>query len=98
MGPIFKQRKLDAEIWLGTLCDGNFCDVTDTVLSDAKAAAFIKAIALQYVGKDQIDDAAAIYPDKKIVQSETECHAGKNSWDDAEETYGLINFYLGHGA
>jgi glucosylceramidase len=98
MGPIFKQRKLDAEIWLGTLCDGNFVDVTDVVLSDPKANAFITGVALQYMGQYQIEDVSRLYPSKKIIQSETECKNGKNSWDDAEYTYTLMLQYLSHGA
>jgi glucosylceramidase len=98
LGPTLRDRKTNVELWLGTLNDGNFNDRLVTVLEDPKANAFITGISFQYDGRNQIGSASLVYPDKKLMQSETECNKGENSWSDAERLYGLMKSYLGDNA
>ncbi len=42
--------------------------------------------------------ARELYPDKKLIQSETECNKGDNSWADAQRLYGLMKRYIENGA
>jgi len=94
LGPTLRARKTDVQLWLGTLNDGNFNDRLVTVLEDPKANAFLTGISFQYDARAQIGAASELYPDKKLMQSETECNKGDNSWQDAERLYWLMRAYL----
>jgi glucosylceramidase len=98
LGPTLRDRKINVELWLGTLNDGIVNDRLVTVLDDPKANAFITGISFQYDGRDQIGSASQLYPDKKLMQSETECNDGANSWSDAQRLYGLMKHYLENNA
>ena len=103
LGPTLKSRKIDVELWLGL--NGDPSDHGEnanarlvTVLEDPKANAFLSGIAFQYDSRTQIGVAAELYPEKKLMQSETECNRGENSWADAQRLYGLMKRYLENGA
>jgi len=98
LGPALRDRKTNVELWLGTLNDGNFNDRLVTVLEDPRANAFIAGISFQYDARNQIGSASQLYPDKKLMQSETECNQGENTWGDAERLYSLMKSYLGDNA
>jgi glucosylceramidase len=103
LGPTLRDQKTNVELWLGLNGDpiNNGDNVNDrlvTVLEDPKASAFITGIAFQYDSRTQIGSAHALYPDKKLMQSETECNSGDNSWADAQRLYGLMKRYIENGA
>jgi glucosylceramidase len=103
LGPTLRERKVNVELWLGLNGDPsrggeNFNDRLVTVIEDSKASAFITGIAFQYDSKNQIASAAELYPDKKLMQSETECNKGDNSWADAQKLFSLMKRYLDGGA
>jgi len=103
-GPTLRDRKTNVELWLGTLNgdspnDGNNAnDRLITVLEDPKAGAFITGISFQYDRRNLIGSASELYPDKKLMQSETECNRGDNSWADAQKLYGFMTHYLENNA
>jgi glucosylceramidase len=68
------------------------------VLEDSKANVFITGVAFQYDSRTQISNASEMYPDKKLMQSETECNRGDNTWADAQRLYVLIKRYLDNNA
>ena len=103
LGPTLRDRKTNVELWLGLngdpFNDGENANARlVTVLEDPKASAFITGIAFQYDSRNQTGVAAALYPDKKLMQSETECNKGDNSWADAQRLYGLMKRYIENGA
>jgi glucosylceramidase len=103
LGPTLRDRKTNVELWLGLNGDppSRGDDVNYrlvTVLEDPKANAFITGIGFQYDSRNQICSARELYPDKKLMQSETECNNGDNSWADAQRLYGLMKRYLDCGA
>ncbi len=103
LGPTLRERKTSVELWLGLngdpFNDGENANARlVTVLEDPPAGAFLTGIALQYDSRNQTATARALYPDKKLMQSETECLSGKNSWADAQHLYGLMKRYLESGA
>jgi glucosylceramidase len=104
LGPTLRDRKTNVQLWLGTLNgDGssggnNINDRAATVLDDPKANAFITGLTFQYDSGNLIGEASALFPEKKLMQSETECNSGRNSWDDAMRLYGLMKHYLDGGA
>jgi glucosylceramidase len=103
LGPTLRDRKTSVELWLGLngdpFNDGENANARlVTVLEDPKASAFLTGIAFQYDSRNQTAVAAVLYPDKKLMQSETECNKGDNSWADAQRLYGLMKRYLENGA
>ena len=98
IGPTLRDRKLDVQPWLGTMNDGYVNGRATTVLDDPKANAFLTGVSFQYEAKDSIASISQLYPDKKLMQSETECDDGNNSWADAQRLYGLMKHYLDRGA
>jgi glucosylceramidase len=96
LGPRFKE--LNAEIWLGTINNGNYDDCAGVVLSDPEAAKYIKGVGYQWSGKNAIVVTAARHPDKRLMQTESECGGGENNMQAALYTYSLINHYLKSGA
>jgi len=103
LGPTLRDRKTEVELWLGLNGDP-FNGGEDpnnrlaTVVKDAKAGPFLTGIEFQYDSKQQMCTARDLYPDKKLMQGETECKGGANSWGDAQSLYSLMKRYLDCGA
>jgi len=103
LGPTLKNQNSDIELWVGFNGDPihggeNVNDRLITVMEDPKVSSLITGIAFQYDSKNQIADAHELYPDKKLMQSESMCFDGKNTWGQAQELYGLMKRYLDGGA
>ncbi|HUO08905.1 MAG TPA: glycoside hydrolase family 30 beta sandwich domain-containing protein [Phycisphaerae bacterium] len=98
MGPAFHEQKVNAEIWLGTINDAKPEDFAIPVLSDPAAAKFITGVAYQWEGKEAIAKTHEFFPTMKLMQSESECGTGKNSFADAEHTFALMRTYFNGGA
>lgn len=103
LGPTLRERNANVELWLGLNGDppehGNNPNARLlSVLSDPKASSFLTGIAFQYDSRTQIGLAYELFPDKKLMQSETECFAGNNNWADAQRLFGHIKRYLDNGA
>jgi glucosylceramidase len=73
MGPIFEERSVEAGIMLGTIQDGDYSKFPDTVLSDSKANSYVSIVGFQWDGLNAVAQTRSNYPDKKIMQTETEC-------------------------
>jgi O-Glycosyl hydrolase len=111
IGPAFEEAGLDAEVWLGTI-NGPFVDMMlgmtpfgeffdqfiNTVLSDEKARNYISGVGLQWGGKHVLEQTAASYPEVRIMQTESECGDGVNSWEHMEYIFGIMWQYFRHGA
>ena len=103
LGPTMREKHPNIEIWLGLNGDppnggANINDRLITVLEDPEANAFISGVAYQYDSRNQTAVARQLYPDKKFMQSETECNSGDNTWADAQKLYGLMKRYIEGGA
>jgi glucosylceramidase len=103
LGPTLRDRKTEVELWLGLNGDP-FNGGEDpnnrlgTVMKDPTASAFLTGIEFQYDSKSQMCTARDLYPSKKLMQGETECKGGANSWGDAQSLYSLMKRYLDCGA
>jgi glucosylceramidase len=73
MGPTFEERNVQAKIMLGTIQDGDYSAFPDTVLSDPEANSFVSIVGFQWDGLNSVAQTRSNYPDKKIMQTETEC-------------------------
>jgi glucosylceramidase len=103
LGPTLKKQNKPIELWVGFNGDPihggeNINDRLISVLEDPEANTVLTGIAYQYDSKNQIAEAYELYPDKKLMQSESKCFNGANSWGQALELYGLMKQYLDGGA
>lgn len=103
LGPVLETRNIDIEIWLGLNGDPfnggeNVNDRLATVMEDPKASAFITGVGFQYDSRNQIATAHELYPDSKLMQTESVCFNGDNSWEQAQELYQLMRRYFEGGA
>ncbi|WP_234124350.1 glycoside hydrolase family 30 protein [Clostridium hydrogenum] len=113
LGPQMKEKKVAAEIWLGTI-NGPFVDFqvsmpgcasfsefydqyVNTVLADKDARKYISGVGFQWGGKHVIEQTELSYPKIRLMQTENECGNGENSWQHAEYVFGLFWHYFQHG-
>jgi glucosylceramidase len=73
LGPLFRDRGVPAEIWLGTFNHPDFTRHVSIVLNDPAAAAFITGVGLQWDGLEQVERTRKDYPEMEIMQTETDC-------------------------
>lgn len=112
LGPAFEKAGLETSIWLGTLNGpedmafvngfnlqlNNYNRYVDAILFDEGARNYIQGIAYQWAGRGCIARTHESWPEIELIQSESECGVGDNSWDYAEYVFHLINHYLRNGA
>lgn len=112
LGPALRESGLDTELWLGTI-NGPFVDMMfgantpfgefydqfiNTILSDPQARSYLTGVGLQWGGKHVLEHVEASYPEMRVMQTESECGDGQNSWTHMEYIAGLMWQYFRHGA
>jgi len=111
LGPMFEAEQESCEIWLGTLEKGiehgydpqtigtrNYAQWVHPSLSDPACRAYIKGIGLQWDGKGLLPVLSKCWPQMPIMQTESECGDGENSWRHMLYTADLMWHYFQHGA
>ena len=112
LGPAFEAAGLDTDIWLGTLNGpedmaftggygmklDNYNRYVDEILFDDDARKYIKGIGYQWAGRAAIQRTHASWPGIELIQSESECGNGENTWEYAEYVFHLVNHYFRNGA
>lgn len=95
--PQFQADHPKTEIWLGTIERPYIANI-DTVLMDSVCFKNITGVGFQWAGKGAIQETHQKYPDKKLMQTETECGDGSNNRDAAAYTFSLMKHYFNAGA
>ena len=85
--PRLKKDNVSVQVWLGTIVNPNLADFTDPALGDPATGPAIAGVGYQYDGQSAMLATHQKYPDKKMLQTETECYNGANSWDEAATTF-----------
>lgn len=104
LGPAMRRKLPGVELWLGTLNGDPIREGENpnarlmTVMEDPRASRYVSAIAIQYDSRNQMAVARELYPHVKLVQSETKCNRGENSWADALNLFKLMRQHLEAGA
>jgi glucosylceramidase len=93
LGPRFKNDDINAEIWMGTLNgadDGGTRKVSQDVMFDSIANSYCTGAGYQY-SVDGLKWTADVYPDKRLMETETPCGGdisgntlASNDWGYAE--------------
>lgn len=98
LGPKFDADKVDAEIWMPTMNNGDTNNFK-TMLGDADCAKYIKAACFQWEGKLAVAGIHKSFPAVRILQTENECGDATNTWAYAESpTFYYMKYYFDNGA
>jgi len=90
--PQLKKDRVNVQVWLGTIVSGKLPEYVDPVLGDAVTGPQISGIGYQYGGQPAFLATHQKYPGLKMLQTETECYKGENSWTQAQTTFSkMIN-------
>ena len=85
------------EIILGTMERENRL-LIDTVMTDPAAGPYISRAGFQWRGKGAITAVHEKYPQLRLMQTESECGDGRNTWEFCMHTWDLVKHYLRNGA
>jgi len=108
MGPLFKERNTETEIMLGTIQDSDYSAFPETVLSDPVANSYVSIVGFQWDGLSSVAKTLIDYPDKKTMQTETECgnwhwktgfdpNRPQNDWAYGVYTWNKVKAYFDEG-
>lgn len=75
-----------------------FSDYLGYAMRDKEARKYIKCVGYQWAGQGALTDTNDNYPDLEIIQTESECGGGDNSWGHMMYIYELMRKYFRFGA
>jgi glucosylceramidase len=96
--PQLKKDRVDVQVWLGTIVNENLADYIDPVLGDPVTGPTITGVGYQWDGQKAMLATHEKYPNKKLMQTETECNNGADSWDEGLTTFGRMIRDMNHYA
>ncbi|MBQ3039981.1 MAG: glycosyl hydrolase [Clostridia bacterium] len=105
LGPILEGTGVD--IFFGTINgpEGDwrwnwtrYNDYLGLAMKDEKARKYIKGVGYQWAGKFALDQTRDDFPELEIIQTESECGGGDNSWEHMMYICELMRQYFRHGA
>jgi glucosylceramidase len=67
-------------------------------MQDENARKYIKGVGYQWAGKFALPQTQDDYPELEIIQTESECGDGMNTWDQMMIIFGLARHYFRFGA
>jgi len=73
MGPLFEERKVNAQIMMGTICPRRYNRFPGLVLSNPKIQSYVSIVGYQWAGLHSVADTRKRFSEKSIMQTETEC-------------------------
>jgi glucosylceramidase len=96
LGPKLAQTHPNVEIYAGTFNTRDI-KVFETIMNYPNFTKYVKGIGLQWEGRDAVAKVHELYPQMKLMQTESECGNGNFSWKDAEHTFDLMKRYFNGG-
>jgi glucosylceramidase len=90
-----EKKPLKTQIWVGTIRAVK--GYADIIVADPVLKQFVKGIGYQYSSAEVVKDSYIKHPGIKLFHTESPCHNGRNSWDEAEEIFNDIIMYLENG-
>lgn len=96
--PAFEKAGLseNTDIYLGTFTDSQ-ANRTDPTLNDSLTSTLIKGVGFQWWSATLATRVHRQYPALSLMQSETKCGGGSNSWQYAEEQFDTFKEFFDAG-
>lgn len=98
LAPALQVAGLATKIWLGTIERASYNDWIAPTLEDPETRALIAGVGFQWAGKGAIQRTRIAAPELGLIQTESECGDGANSWEQAHYIFDLVQHYLSNGA
>lgn len=104
LGPALEESGVD--VFFGTINgpEGDwrfewtkYSDYLGLAMKDEQARKYIKGVGYQWAGKFAMPQTRDDFPELEIIQTESECGDGKNTWERAMEVFGLMRHYFRFG-
>lgn len=104
--PELQYHNVSTDIWLGTLNgpEGDhrwpitrYHQYAGIVLDDPVCRRAVKGVSYQWAGKSAVQLTHDAYPDLELIQSESECGNGENTWTYAMYIFEMIRHYFRNG-
>ena len=92
--PTMQKKHPEVEVNIGTL-NTNRLDYVSQFIDGLKDE--VKAVGLQWEGREIIDSLRLRYPDLRFISTESECGNGQMDWRAGEHTFHLLADYVGRG-
>lgn len=89
---------LRTQVWLGTINSDDFGDYAFRMLEKEETARLIGGVGYQWNGMKAIAKTFAAFPEVPLIQTESECGDGQNTFAYAEYIFALMHHYLTNGA
>ena len=106
LAPELEAHGISTHIWLGTLngpegdhrwTTTRYHQYAGIVMDDPVCREKVKGIAYQWAGKSAVQLTHDAYPDLELIQSESECGDGQNTWTFAMYIFEMIRHYFRNG-
>ena len=75
-----------------------YSDYLGYAMQDERARKYIKAVGYQWAGKFALPQTRDDYPDLELIQTESQCGGGSNSWWEMMQIAALMRHYFRFGA
>lgn len=102
LGPVFDERKIGAEIYLGTINDddhrGGYAYWVEPSIRDSKTRSYLDGLGCQWAAASTMAETHLFHPEMKLMQTEAECGNHENDWKFAEYQFGLAMKWFEAGA
>ena len=92
--PTLREKHPEVEVNIGTL-NTNRLDYVSQFIDGLKDQ--VKAIGLQWEGRQIIDSLRQRFPGLRFISTESECGNGQMDWRAGEHTFHLLADYIGRG-
>lgn len=106
LAPEFEAHGVETDIWLGTIngpegdhrwTTTRYHQYTGIVMEDDVCREKVKGISYQWAGKWGVQATRDAYPDLELIQSESECGDGQNTWTYAMYIFEMMRHYFRNG-
>lgn len=104
LGPALEGENVD--IFFGTIngpeSDSRYswtryCDYLGYAMQESSARKYIKGVGYQWAGRNALSQTHEDYPNLEIIQTESQCGDGQNTWEHTMFIYDLARIYFRHG-
>ncbi|MGM9551254.1 MAG: RICIN domain-containing protein [Clostridia bacterium] len=96
LAPAFDEAGLDIKIYLGTFTDAQ-ANRTDPTLNDPVTSKIIEGMGFQWWSSPLCKRVHRQFPNLDLMQSETKCGGGSNSWQYAEDQFDTFKEFFDAG-